>query len=260
MPPSIDRRAFVVGSVGAVAAVAHARQPEGKPPEAQSGWPEFPYHPRELVAEFVGASHGNQVRVRELLGRHPALAKSAYDWGFGDWESALGAASHVGHRDIALLLLEHGARLDLFAATMLGMVDAVRAMVAAQPGVQRTPGPHGISLLDHAKAGKHEGMIAYVASLDGAAGPTHVPLSDDELKTYLGRYATPSGEIEIKSTRFGMSIRAPKGIDRALRRIDGHRFHPVGAPNVHVSFTVADGKATRLQVAESQWLVLADRA
>jgi hypothetical protein len=28
------------------------------------------------------------------------LARAAWDWGFGDWETALGAASHMGSRPI----------------------------------------------------------------------------------------------------------------------------------------------------------------
>lgn len=72
--------------------------------------------------------------MRMMLAEHPALAKCSWDWGYGDWESALGAAAHTGRREIALTLIEHGARVDLFAAAMLGMTDVVRAIVAAQPG------------------------------------------------------------------------------------------------------------------------------
>src|SRR5262249_873560 len=61
----------------------------------------FPGTPPELAREMVAVSHGNVKRVRELVEAHPALAKAAWDWGFGDWETALGAASHVGNREIA---------------------------------------------------------------------------------------------------------------------------------------------------------------
>jgi hypothetical protein len=50
---------------------------------------------------MVGASHGNLARVNELVLAHPALANAAWDWGFGDWETAIGAASHVGNKQIA---------------------------------------------------------------------------------------------------------------------------------------------------------------
>jgi hypothetical protein len=34
---------------------------------------------------------------------------------------------------------------------MLGQLDVVKALIQAQPGAQRIPGPHSISLLAHAK-------------------------------------------------------------------------------------------------------------
>jgi hypothetical protein len=83
----------------------------------------------------------------------PALVNAAWDWGAGDWETALGAAAHMGRRDIALYLLERGARMDVFAAAMLGHLDIVRATIAALPQARTWKGPHGIPLLMHAEAG-----------------------------------------------------------------------------------------------------------
>jgi hypothetical protein len=106
-----------------------------------------------LVSEFVGKAHGDLDRVRELLGQYPALVNAAWDWGDGDWETGLGAAAHVGRRDIALFLLENGARLDIFAAAMLGRIEIVRATIEAFPGARHWRGPHGIPLLRHAEMG-----------------------------------------------------------------------------------------------------------
>ena len=99
-----------------------------------AGRPGFRQH-QERVRSVVGASHSNLERVRELVLEQPALAKANWDWGFGDWESALGAASHTGRREIAEFLIAHGARPNLFSAAMLGEVDVVRAHVRnlAQP-------------------------------------------------------------------------------------------------------------------------------
>jgi hypothetical protein len=113
----------------------------------------FPTQPPELVREMVLVSHFDIKRVKELVEARPTLAKAAWDWGFGDWETALGAASHMGNREMAEYLISKGARPSLFSATMLGHLDVVKAFVTAQPGVQRIPGPHSISLLAHAKAG-----------------------------------------------------------------------------------------------------------
>ena len=77
----------------------------------------------ELVREFVACAHGDFNPVKELLGSEPALINAFWDWGGGNWETGLGAAAHVGHREIAIYLLDRGARNDLFAAAMLGKFD-----------------------------------------------------------------------------------------------------------------------------------------
>lgn len=114
-----------------------------------------------LVQEFVGKSHGDLERVKELLAREPGLINAAWDWGGGDWETGLGAASHMGRSDIANYLLENGARLDLFAATMLGKLEIVRAALEAYPEAINIPGPHGIPLIAHAQAGGSDALQVY---------------------------------------------------------------------------------------------------
>jgi hypothetical protein len=106
-----------------------------------------------LVSEFVLKAHGDLGVVKGLVEQEPAIVNAAWDWGGGDWETGLGAASHVGRRDIAEYLLEHGARMDVFAAAMLGEVEIVRAMLEALPALRDARGPHGIPLAAHAEAG-----------------------------------------------------------------------------------------------------------
>lgn len=122
----------------------------------------------ELVQAFVGNAHGDLDRVKELLSQESKLINAAWDWGGGDWETGLGAAAHMGRKDIALYLLDHGARLDLFAAAMLGKLAIVQAALEAFPGAHRIRGPHGISLLNHAKAGGNDAaaVVALLQSLD----------------------------------------------------------------------------------------------
>lgn len=109
-----------------------------------------------LVEEFVGKAHGDFQRVKQLLDQEPALVNAAWDWGDGDWETALGAAAHVGRRDIAEYLLDNGARLDIFAAAMLGYTEIVRAFIDQRPDALTLLGPHGIPLIAHAEAGGAE--------------------------------------------------------------------------------------------------------
>jgi hypothetical protein len=120
----------------------------------------------QLVQEFVAKAHGDLTRVQELLTQEPRLVNATWDWGGGAWETGLGAAAHMGRRDIAEYLLAHGARLDLFAAAMLGKLEVVKAVIAAFPGVQHVPGPHGIPLMVHARMGGAD-AAAVLAYLEG---------------------------------------------------------------------------------------------
>ncbi|HSB02009.1 MAG TPA: hypothetical protein VLE49_15275 [Anaerolineales bacterium] len=114
-----------------------------------------------LVQEFVSKSHADLDGVKELLAQEPTLINSAWDWGGGDWETGLGAAAHMGRQDIANCLLQNGARLDLFAAAMLGKLEIVKAALEAYPEAINTPGPHGIPLIAHAQAGGNEALRVY---------------------------------------------------------------------------------------------------
>ena len=118
----------------------------------------------QLVNEIVLQAHGDFNRVMELIEQEPALVNAVWDWGGGDWETPLGSAAHIGRRDIAEYLLEHGARLDLFAAAMLGKLEIVKAILAAFPKMKDAKGPHGIPLLVHAHQGKAEAVVAYLES------------------------------------------------------------------------------------------------
>ena len=120
-----------------------------------------------LVQEFIGSAHGDLDRVKKLLTQEPALINACWDWGGGDFETGLGAAAHMGRTDIANYLLENGARLDLFAAAMLGKLDIVKVVLNTYPEAIKTHGPHGISLLAHAQAGGEEAkpVFDYLESL-----------------------------------------------------------------------------------------------
>jgi hypothetical protein len=167
---SCTRKQFLIGSSAAAVslfcgrALAHA-QPGSSPsgpalsstPESADFVPDFPeHHPqfdRARVKRFVIAGHGNLAAVKAMLAEEPNLINGGIDWGNGDFETALGGASHMGRRDIAEYLLDHNARMDIFAATMLGQIDIVKAAVAAFPNIVHVPGPHGIPLIVHAEKG-----------------------------------------------------------------------------------------------------------
>ena len=106
----------------------------------------------DLVKAFVRAGHSdkNLDPVKDYLSQQPRLIYAAWDWGGGDWETALGGASHTGSREMARYLLSQGARIDSFCAAMLGEREVVAALVAASPSVVAAKGPHGYTLLYHA--------------------------------------------------------------------------------------------------------------
>ena len=123
----------------------------------------------ELVKEFVGRSHADINRVKELAKQEPMLVRAAWDQGGGDWETGLGAASHMGRRDIAQFLLDSGARVDAFAIFMLGSIAPAKSLLEAFPTIHKTPGPHGIPLLSHAIVGRQEAMNTFDLLLNAGA-------------------------------------------------------------------------------------------
>jgi len=122
---------------------------------------------RLLAQDFIIYAHSDLEMVRKLLEREPGLLNASMDWGGGDWETALGGASHMGRRDIAEFLLSKGARLDLFCATMLGLLDAVTAFLTLQPELINARGPHGFSLHFHAQVGGDDSLktLEYLQSI-----------------------------------------------------------------------------------------------
>ncbi|MCH8146873.1 MAG: ankyrin repeat domain-containing protein [Planctomycetes bacterium] len=120
------------------------------------------------VEEFVRVGHSDLDAVRSLLEEQPKLVNAAWDWGGGDWETALGGAAHMGRPDIAVHLLEHGARIDVFAAAMLGKLAIVKAAVDAYSDTRHVLGPHGIPLMKHAKKGGDAAkpVVEYLESLE----------------------------------------------------------------------------------------------
>lgn len=269
------RRGFMAAAPGACAAAglfgavasSRAAPSEGDASVGSSVLgPDFPRQKTDRVREMVGVCHRDVDRARALLDEQPALVNATWDWGFGDWETALGAASHTGRRNIAELLLERGARLDIFAAAMLGQTETVKAMIAAAPGIQRNPGPHGITLLAHARAGGDEAapVLAYLESLgDADTKPKMEPLSEDQRKAYLGRFACAAlgdGVLEIAMNRnddLTISVRGQS--PNVLRHAGQHTFFPTGAPAVRITFTGADSGMNSLAIVDHVPVLTATR-
>jgi hypothetical protein len=223
----------------------------------------FPTQPPELVREMVTVSHYDLNRVKALVEVRPSLARAAWDWGFGDWETALGAASHMGNRPIAECLISKGARPSLFSSAMLGHLEVVRAFVAAQPGVQRIRGPHSISLLAHAKAGGQASrpVFEFLQSLGDADSDPLVPLSDSEAEGIRGSYVcglAMSQQIDVTADR-GVVTWTRKGMmGRPLFHLGNRAFYPAGVPAARIRFR-EDGSTMLMTIEDPEVVLVARR-
>ena len=159
----MNRRTFLLSSVQLAAAApvvalmsSHfAAQADTAAPSPLR--PSTPPKPPALapgkVHATVDQAHRSLDQVMKLVEETPLLANASWDWGGGDFETPLQAAAHTGGHAIAEYLLGKGARLDLYAAAMLGQLDFVKAVLALNPKAHEIPGPHGFTLLHCAKQG-----------------------------------------------------------------------------------------------------------
>jgi hypothetical protein len=256
------------GTLGAglvpVTALGVQTGPVSEPQPDKKAADSFPQQPPDLVRETVGASHRDLGRVKELVTAYPELAKASWDWGFGDWESPLEAASHTGQREIALFLMEHGARPNLFTFAMLGELAIVKAVLAVQPEHIKTPGPHGLSLLHHARVGEERSkpVLDYLTSLgapDNAASSPPKEVAD----ALIGEYKAAGEDITLilETNRQGqLGVKANGGSLVRLTKFDEGVWHPAGAPSVRLHFEPADGKATALTLTMGGRTLRAQRA
>jgi hypothetical protein len=230
---AVDRASGAAGATQAVATPSTA-----KPARSAA----FPAQDPEIVREVVVAGHGNIVRLKELVGRQPSLVKAMYDWGFGDWETALGGACHLGNREAAEYLIANGAQPTIFSAAMLGQLDVIKAFVAATPGVQKVRGPHSLPLLHHARVGgaAAKPVVEYLTALGDADWPPQAaPPTAAEIALISGSYAVDGGGSEpvaITTGNNGMLSFAYAGRSRFLRHAGSLVFAPAGAEQVRVAF------------------------
>jgi hypothetical protein len=237
---SLSRRLFLASIPPTALLMSRSTRAQG-PASASMPPSSFPAQDAATVLEMVTVAHTNLSRVADLVANRPALANCGWDWGFGDWETPLGAASHMGNRDIANALLGAGARPSIFCAAALGQLDVVKAFVVATPGIQRIRGPHGIPLLVHARAGGASEVVKYLEELQGANVPyRNEPLDPAAREACVGEYffgSDPGQRLSVSSTeRGGLLIRRGSMADRNLFHLGEKVFHPAGADAVRIRF------------------------
>lgn len=245
--------------------------------ESKTGSRRYPSLDDAIVSEMVGVCHFNFDRVKELVAIRPELAKASWDWAYGDTETALGAASHVGRRDIALFLIQNGARPDLFTHAMLGHHDIVKSIVEACPDVKNFAGPHGISLLRHAKSGLRlkdtlsteqinncEKTIAFVEGISKTDSITDsLKLSDQEKELYLGDYLYGDGPDDGVSVKLNMMKNLSLGklgkSGGGLIQIKPNLFKYNGTSSVDISFQKENGNIVSVRIEEPDLTITAKK-
>lgn len=119
---------------------------------------------QELILEFVFAAHKSLEKTKKILESYPLLLNCTSQFKKGDFETAVGGASHMGRRDIAEFLVEQGARLDIFNYAFLGFDGFIKKLVTDFPQYLKAPGPHGFTLLHHAEVGGRKELASWLKS------------------------------------------------------------------------------------------------
>lgn len=187
----LSRRSFTAASVGVVASASvtpllgrDLSHPTQEPDSQEKGPVEAEFERdydapgfkpswkkeqinRTMAQDFVIYAHSDLDMVKKLYDREPGLLNATLDWGAGDWETALGGASHMGRKDIVRFLLSKGARMDLFCAAAMGMLGTVKEMLTLEPSLIDAKGPHGFSLHFHAQVGQEDAkpVLDYLQSI-----------------------------------------------------------------------------------------------
>ncbi len=238
----------------------------------QGPYDRYPAIEDAWVYSVVNYAHFDMDNVKTMVIKRPELANASWDWGFGDFETAIGACSHTGRRDIAEFLMSYGARPDIFTFAMMGMLSSLREMIETVPGIQRHRGPHGITILKHARnrlsskdisAKDKENVlkvIKYLETLgDADEGAISLTLTKEDKTIFSGDYKFGEGATEtfnvgpysldpanfIRITRKGMP-------GRLLHKIGEHTFSPTGAPSVRIIFEMKEHQVHSLTIYEPE--------
>jgi hypothetical protein len=137
-------------------------------------------------------------------------------------------------------------------------------MIEASPGVQKIGGPHGISLLQHAKNGlnadnktnNEEGrkLVDYLESLGDADSLKYEPMDEKDKAKYLGDYKYGDGEKEGFSIKLNMrkiiSLGKLGKNGAALYKVADNKFIYNGTSSVFISFLLENDKVLSLTLTE----------
>lgn len=230
-------KSLVASSVLAAAPFLRAVDPANPEisPETGRGPGRGPRQNLNQVLEFVQAGHRDLDRVKAMLAQAPGLIHARWDWGDGDWESALEGAAHMGRADIVRYLLANEVRVDSFSAAMLGDAETIQALMKLEPEIANAKGPHGLPLMFYVGYGGSFVMAEAVAPhLKDRAGECNRALHTATLSGHenLVDWLIKNGATDVNTQNFfgktpldAAIERKFEGIARLLRAAGGQTSH-----------------------------------
>jgi uncharacterized protein len=120
--------------------------------------------PQDFINDFTRLAHFDSERVKHLAQIAPGLIGARATWD----ESAIEAAAHMGLVPLAQHLADRGAPVSTCTATILGLLDRVKAIVKSDPDCVRERGAHDIALLAYTAYGEQRSEIADFLLRSGA--------------------------------------------------------------------------------------------
>jgi uncharacterized protein len=116
------------------------------------------------VNPFVSIAHANFDKVKEQLAGNSRLLNTRASWD----ETAIEAAAHTGHLEMAQWLAEKGAAVSTCTAVLLGNAALVKDALAADRLVVNERGAHDISILGYTAYANEQPAIAEMLLKGGA--------------------------------------------------------------------------------------------
>ena len=213
----------------------------------------YPLSPPDLIKTVVTVAHFDLMQLKAIVESRPHLVKASWDWGFGDWETPLGAACHMGRRDIAEYLIARGVPPTLFSSILFGDLAIVQQTLESNPGLATVAGPHSISLLAHARmAGKSgQQVLSYLRMRGDADLPKPAGLSDRERSLICGSYRFVEDSLalvnvtdDVKDYQGNpmyteppqLNWARPNATARPLFHTGNLKFYPAGVPSTEIGF------------------------
>ncbi len=141
--------------------------------------------------------------VQHYLEQYPDLLRVYHQWGENDFEDGLGAASHVGNREIAQFFISQGVEPTICTLAMLGDKAGVGAFLELDPATANARGAHGISVMFHAALSGDTDMTAMLKNA-GCTGDYNHSLHAALMKGHANmvRWLLDNGVTDVNMKNF----------------------------------------------------------